>query len=65
MRTATVVSLAAVLLGVGWMGISDDEVQINPERVAVASGQPEVAGYFPAQFEIQPDPSEPEVYEYY
>lgn len=65
-RTATVVSLAALLLGVGWMGMQGDEVSIAPEMVSISGAQAEnTAYYFPAGFEIQPNESEPEVYDYY
>lgn len=64
-RTATFVSAAALLLGVGWIGTHGDDVQITPDMVAVSNAQTEAMGYFPAGFEIQPNPVEPEVFEYY
>jgi hypothetical protein len=64
-RTAAVVSLAAALLGVGWMSMQSDEIQIAPEAVAVSGNQAAPAVYFPAGFEIQPGADEGPVYEYY
>jgi hypothetical protein len=63
-RTATVVTLAAALLGVGWMGMHADEAQIAPAMVPVAAlAEPMV--YFPAGYVLQPNEAEPEAYEYY
>jgi hypothetical protein len=65
-RTATAVSIAALLLGVGWMGMQSDEMQISPGMVAVSGAQAQSTDYyFPAGFIMQPNESEPEVYEYY
>ena len=64
-RTAAVVSLGAGLLGLGWMGMQGDEVRVAPERVAVSRASAEPAVYFPAGFQLQPNPDEPAVYEYY
>jgi hypothetical protein len=64
-RTATFVSVAALLLGVGWMGTHTDDAQITPEMVSVSGAQAEPAMYFPAGYEIQANAAEPEVYEYY
>jgi hypothetical protein len=63
-RTATVVSLAAALVGAGWMAMESDEMQIAPEAVAVSGTLAEPAMYFPAGFEIQPG-DEGAVYEYH
>jgi hypothetical protein len=63
-RTAAVVSLGALFLGVALMEMQGNEVRVAPEIVA-ASGTPEPAGYFPAGFQLQPNANEPEVYEYY
>lgn len=63
-RTATVASLAATLLGVGWMGMQNDDLQIAPAAVAVSASRAEPAMYFPAGFEIQASADEREVYEY-
>jgi hypothetical protein len=64
-RTAAVVSIAAGLLGVGWMSMPSDDMQIAPSAVAVSGEQAEPARYFPAGFEIQANADEPAVYEYY
>lgn len=61
-RTAAVVSLAAALLGFGWMGMPGDEGVVAPETLAVSAPP---ASYYPAEFELRPNPDEPEVYEYY
>jgi hypothetical protein len=65
-RTAAVVSIAAGLVGLGWLGMHGDQPQISPGMVSVSSASPsEPAYYFPAEFELQPNPSEPEYVEYY
>jgi hypothetical protein len=62
-RTAMIVTLAAGLLGIGWMGMQGDEAQIAPEMIAVSTSA-EPAVYFPSLYVLQPNPEEPEVYEY-
>ena len=62
-RTATIATLAAGLLGVGWMGMQGDDAQIRPEMIAVSTPA-EQAVYFPSSYVLQPNPNEPEVYEY-
>lgn len=65
-RTATVVSIAAGLVGLGWLGMHSDQPQISPGMVSVSTaalGEP--AYYFPAGFELKPNAEEPEVIEYY
>ena len=63
-RTATVVTLAAALLGVGWMGMQGDEAQIAPEMVSVSAvGEPTL--YFPAGYVLQPNEAEAQPYEYH
>jgi hypothetical protein len=64
-RTATVVSLGALFLGVGWMEMQADAMRVAPEMVAVSSALAEPAVYFPAGFQLQPNADQPEVYEYY
>jgi hypothetical protein len=64
-RTAAVVSIAAGLLGVGWIGMQGDDMQIAPEAVAVSSSRAEPAMHFHAGFVIQANAEEPEVYDYY
>jgi len=64
-RTATAVSVAAVILGAGWMGMHNDEMQIAPEMVSVSRAHVEPAVYFPAGFELQAGADEGAVYEYY
>ena len=64
-RTAAVVSLVAVVLGVGSMRKQSDDMQIAPEAVAVSGARAEPAMYFPAGFALQAAAHEPEVYEYY
>jgi hypothetical protein len=62
LRTATVASLAAALIVVGWMGTPSDEMTVAPDMGTV---QTEITGYFPAGYELQANADEPEVYEYY
>jgi len=64
-RTATVVSLGALFLGVGWMEMQGDAMRVAPEMVAVSSALAEPAFYFPAGFQLQANAHEPEVNEYY
>lgn len=64
-RTATVVSMGAVMLGLSWMRAPADEMRVAPEAVAVSSTSAEPAVYFPAGFELQANDAEPEVHEYY
>ena len=64
-RTATAVSLAAAIIGAGWMGLQGDGMQVDPAAVPVAGAQAEPEYYFPAGFTLQPDPAEPEAYEFY
>ena len=64
-RTATVVSLGALFLGVGWMEMQGDAMQVAPGMVAVSSSPAGPAAYFPAGFQLQANGDEPEVYEYY
>jgi hypothetical protein len=64
-RTATIVSLAAALVGAGWMGLQGDEMQLEPGAIAVAGAHAEPGHYFPAEFTLQPNPDEPAVYEFY
>ena len=65
-RTATVVSLAAAIIGAGWMGLQGDELQVDPAGVPVAGAQAEPGYYyFPAGFTLQPNAAEPEGYEFY
>jgi hypothetical protein len=63
-RTAAVVSLTAGLIGVGLMGMQSDDMQVASEPISVSSASYEPAFYFPAGFELRPNPDEPEVYEY-
>lgn len=62
-RTATIATLAAGLLGVGWIGMQGDEAQIAPQMIAVSTSA-EPAVYFPSSYVLQPNPNEPELYEY-
>ena len=64
-RTAAVVSIAAGLLGVGWMSMPSDEMQIAPEAISVAGSRAEPAMHFHAGFVIQANADEPAVYEYH
>jgi hypothetical protein len=64
-RTAAVASIAALFLGVGWMEMQGDAMQVAPEMVAVSGALAEPAGYFPAGFQLQPNAHEPEAYEYF
>jgi hypothetical protein len=64
-RTATVVSLAAVILAAGWIGMPNDEMQIAPEMVAVSRSHVEPAVYFPAGYELQPGADDGAFYDYY
>jgi hypothetical protein len=65
-RTATVVSIAAGLVGLGWLGMQSDAPQISPGMVSVSTAwQSEPAYYFPAGFELKANPAEPEFVEYY
>lgn len=64
-RTAAIVSLAAAIIGAGWMGLQDDDMQVDPSAVPVAGAQSEPGYYFPARFTLQPSADEPEVYEFY
>ena len=65
-RTATVVSITAGLVGLGFLGMQSDQPQISPGMVSVSTASmSEPAYYFPAGFELQPNPSEPEYVEYY
>ena len=61
-RTAAAVSVAAAALTAGWMGMPthSDEVPIEPQIVLVN----EPSGYFPAAYELKPNPAEPEVFDY-
>lgn len=62
-RTAAVVTIAAGLLGVGWIGMQGDEPRIAPEMVSIAA--PAQTGfYFPADYVLQPNANEPEAFEY-
>jgi hypothetical protein len=61
-RTATLASLAAALVATGWMGMQGDDAQMAPEQLAVSSPP---ALYFPASYELQPNPDEREIFEYY
>ena len=64
-RTAAVVTLAAAALTAGWMGMAShtDEMQIEPQAVSVAPPY-EPSGYFPAAYELKPNPAEREVFDY-
>jgi len=42
------------------MGAHDDETPIEPQFVSVY----EPSGYFPAAYELKPNPAEPEVFDY-
>jgi hypothetical protein len=64
-RTATVASLAAAIMVAGWMGSQSDEMQVDPARIGVAGAQTEPGYYFPAEFTLQPNPAEVELFEYY
>ena len=64
-RTTAVASIAAAMLGLGWMSMHSDAPQIAPETVSVSSAQAEPAYYFPAGFELKANPAEPEFVEYY
>jgi hypothetical protein len=65
-RTATVVSIAAGLVGLGYLGMHSDAPQISPSMVSVSTASlSEPAYYFPAGFELKPNPNEPEATEYY
>jgi hypothetical protein len=63
-RTATVVTLTAALLGVGWISMPGDEAQIAPQMVSL-SALAEPTAYFPAAYVLQPNEAEPEAYEYH
>jgi hypothetical protein len=64
-RTAAVVTLAAAVVGAGWMGMqSDDMSVVEPGTVPVAV-EAEPAFHFPAGYTLQSDPDEPEIYEFY
>jgi hypothetical protein len=58
-RTATVASLAAAIVVAGWMGSQGDEMRADP-----VGAQSEPGYYFPDGFTLQPNPAEPDVYEY-
>jgi hypothetical protein len=61
-RTAAAVSVAAAAVTTGWMGMGahTDETPIEPQFVSVY----EPSGYFPAAYELKPNPAEPEVFDY-
>jgi hypothetical protein len=40
-------------------------MQLEPGAIAVAGAHAEPGYYFPAEFTLQPNPDEPEVYELY
>jgi hypothetical protein len=64
-RTAAVVTLAAAAFTAGWMGTGhDDEMQIPAALVSASNSGYEPAVYFPAGYELKPNPAEPEVFEY-
>jgi hypothetical protein len=57
-------TLAVLLLALGWMGLSGNESRAP--ALGVSNAQAETTGsYYPAGFVLQPNESEPEVYEYY
>lgn len=65
-RTAAVVSIAAGVVGLGFLGMHSDAPQISPGMVSVSTAaQSEPAYYFPAGFELKASADEPEVIEYY
>lgn len=65
-RTATVVSIAAGLVGLGFLGMHSDQPQISPGMVSVSTAAlSEPAYYFPAEYKLNPNPAEPEFVEYY
>jgi len=64
-RTAAVVSLAAGLLGVGYIGMPSDEMQIAPEAVAVSGSRAEPAMHLHSGLVLQANADESEAYEYY
>lgn len=64
-RTATVASLVAAMIGLGWMGMHDDDMQVPPQMVAVAGASAELGVYFPAEYELRASPDEREIVEYY
>jgi hypothetical protein len=65
-RTAAVVSIAAGLVGLGFLGMQSDAPQILPGMVSVSTASlSEPAYYFPAGFELKPNAAEPEFVEYY
>ena len=61
-RTAAVVTIAAAAFTAGWMGMPthSDGVPIEPQIVLVD----EPSGYFPAAYELKPNPAEREVFDY-
>jgi hypothetical protein len=64
-RTATVATLAAAIVGAGWMGMRGDDMSVEPDAAAVLAAPSEPGFYFPAEFTLQPNPAEPEIYEFY
>jgi hypothetical protein len=69
-RTATVVSLTAAFVTLGWMSLQGDDLQVAPEQIAVAAAQAEPGMHFQAAhfhdgFVLQANDAEPEVHEYY
>jgi hypothetical protein len=64
-RTATVASLVAVMLGLSWLRAPADETPVATEMVAVSSTPAEPAMHFHAGFTLQANADEPELYEYY
>jgi hypothetical protein len=64
-RTAAVVTLTAGLIGLGFMGMQGDDMQVATDEVGVSSASSEPTPfYFPAGFELRANPNEPEVFEY-
>ena len=64
-RTAAVVTLAAAVVGTGWMGMQSDELQVvEPSTVPVAA-QAQPGFHFPSEYTLQPNPQEPEIYEFH
>jgi hypothetical protein len=61
-RTAAVVSLAAGLIGLASMGTQENEMR---EVIPISTAAAEPAGYFPAGYDLQPNPLEPEIFEYH
>ena len=65
MQNPYLVRTAAAALTAGWMGTAShtDEMQIEPQQVSVSPPY-EPSGYFPASYELKPDPAEAEAFDY-